>query len=343
MKFKKLFFTLCIYFLSIQIMQGQTPDSTKHYLHKVVVDSVIQTKAYSYMKVREVYNGKDSLQWMALPLFNPKVGEVFYFDGGLQMGEFHSKELDRTFDQINFIGYLSTSLEVSEKTIVPKPVIDTIPIDAPPVLLHTVLVKEVIQAGGYTYLRVDEEGKEEWIAIVKQQANPGEYYTYEDATPMKQFKSRELERTFDEVLFVAKLTRSESVTGQEAGKRNSKLNVAGKSNFDNNSSSKRHGKSSANNKVIKLSSLFKNKEFHTNKIVRVSGEVTKFNANILGKNWIHLEDGSSVPGKSDILITMEEEVAVGDKIIVEGQFTVDRDFGSGYKFDVMIENAKLIK
>ena len=89
----------------------------KTYSHKVLVDSVVQTKIYTYLKVRERINEKDSLQWVALPLIQAKTGDVFYFENGLPMGLFQSKELGRSFKQILFLSYVSTSLEVNEKTV----------------------------------------------------------------------------------------------------------------------------------------------------------------------------------------------------------------------------------
>ncbi len=98
---------------------------TKNYSHKVVVDSVIQTKIYTYLKVVERIGERDSLQWLALPLIESKAGDVFYFESGLPMGVFQSKELKRTFKQILFLSYVSTTAEVSEKSVLPFPIFDT--------------------------------------------------------------------------------------------------------------------------------------------------------------------------------------------------------------------------
>ncbi|MCX6291681.1 MAG: hypothetical protein NT126_07940 [Bacteroidetes bacterium] len=185
---------------------SQTPATPKLYAHKVVVDSIIQTKAYTYLKVVEKIHEKDSSQWMALPLIEAKTRDVYYYDSGLQMGEFYSKELNRKFDQILFLSFLSTSAEVSEKNIIPAPVLDTVPLNAAPAVVHTVVVKEVIQTSGYSYLRVKEGEKEDWIAIVKIPAAVGQTYTYDDAAAMNNFTSKELKRTFETILFVAKLT-----------------------------------------------------------------------------------------------------------------------------------------
>ena len=70
----------------------------------------------------------------------------------------------------------------------------------------------------------------------------------------------------------------------------------------------------------------------------------KWNAGIMGKNWLHLRDGSGAAGKdNDITITTSDEAAVGDVVLVKGTVRVDKDFGAGYAYPVIIEDAKLSK
>jgi hypothetical protein len=315
-------------FICVSAM-AQHDAGLKEYKHKVVVDSIIQTKAYTYLKVKEVFAGKDSIIWLALPSFEPTVGATYYHDGGLEMGTFHSKELNRDFNPIVFSSFVSTSSEVSDKNILPKPAVDTIPVDATPPALHTVLIKEVLEAGGYTYLRADENNKEVWLAIVKANIIAGNIYTYEDAAPMKNFKSRELNRTFDEVLFVAKLT----LKGDSGARITDKKKIA----------EEKKANTLAEKGNVSLSDLYKYKDSFVGKTIRISGTVTRFNENILGKNWIHVEDGTLKKNPTDIIVTIDDQVKIGDKVICEGQITTDRDFGSGYKFEIMMENAKIIR
>jgi len=294
-------------------LYSQTQQSSPTlYAHKVMVDSIIQTKAYSYLKVTERIKDKDSLQWLALPVIEAKAGDIFYFNSGLQMGEFHSRELDRNFNQILFLPNLSTSAEVSDKTIVPKPAIDTIRHNTTPLVVHTVVVKEVIQTSGYTYLRVLEGDKEEWLAIVRRPVKVGQTYTFDQSGTMTDFASRELNRTFKEILLVAKLTL---VTEQESATHPKKITPIGK--------------------------LLKNKNSYEGKLVKIKGKVTKYSADILGKNWIHIEDETDYSGKYDLSATINQEVKVGDTIIIEGKISLDKDFGSGYFFEILMEDAKI--
>jgi len=79
--------------------------------------------------------------------------------------------------------------------------------------------------------------------------------------------------------------------------------------------------------------------------VLVHAKVVKFNPQIMGKNWAHLRDGtgSEADGSDDILATMQEAVKVGDVVTVKAVVRVDKDFGSGYAYDVMLEEASVQK
>ena len=81
------------------------------------------------------------------------------------------------------------------------------------------------------------------------------------------------------------------------------------------------------------------------KTVAIRGKVVKFNAGIMGKNWIHLRDGSGTPeGKNnDVTVTTNDTVAKGDVVLVKGIVAIDRDFGAGYTYTVVVEDAKVTK
>ena len=73
----------------------------------------------------------------------------------------------------------------------------------------------------------------------------------------------------------------------------------------------------------------------------VRAKVVKFSPNIMGKNWIHLQDGTGTKGTDDLTVTTATSVKVGDTILVSGVVVINRDFGYGYKYDVIIEDAKV--
>lgn len=201
------FFTLLLIHISLVFSQVSSPSG--QLTHKCVVQEILQTTKYTYVYVNEKINENDSLQWLALPIFVPVLGDTYYFDNGLQMGEFYSKELNKTFSKVLFLGGLSkTSQFIADKSSTS----DSLNSEELPEQetifkkQHSVVVLEVLQTQNYTYLRVLEKKKELWMAITKlPRAAVGQTYTYNDAAPMTNFRSKELGRTFNEILFLAKI------------------------------------------------------------------------------------------------------------------------------------------
>ena len=77
------------------------------------------------------------------------------------------------------------------------------------------------------------------------------------------------------------------------------------------------------------------------KAVTVRGKVVKYNGDIMGKNWLHIQDGTGGVVDNDLLVTTSSVAALGDTVLVEGKVAINQDFGSGYKYDVLIEEAKV--
>lgn len=95
--------------------------------------------------------------------------------------------------------------------------------------------------------------------------------------------------------------------------------------------------------VIKLTDLFSNKKDYSGKSVKVKGKVTKVNPSIMGKNWIHIQDGTSFEDQYDLTITSDFIPEVGTIITVEGIIALDKDFGYGYAYPIILEEGKLIQ
>jgi hypothetical protein len=91
---------------------------------------------------------------------------------------------------------------------------------------------------------------------------------------------------------------------------------------------------------VKISDLLENKKTYSGKTVKITGQVTKFNPEIMGKNWIHIQDGSEYQGGFDLTITTDQKVTVGEIITYEGKISLDKDFGYGYFYNVLMEEGK---
>ena len=181
--------------------------------------------------------------------------------------------------------------------------------------LHKVVAKEMIQTKAYTYLLVEENESEHWLAVSKMTPVIGAVYYYLGEMEMKNFESKELQRTFDSIIFIEDLVYEEIYL-------EGKYPVKGGTTIAN---------------------LYINKNDHDGKVVKVRGKVTKYNDNIMGKNWIHLYDGTNGLGNRDFVVTSQDEVKVGDVVTIEGKISIHVDLGSGYMYEVLMEEAKVLK
>lgn len=203
--------------------------------------------------------------------------------------------------------------------------------------LHAVIVKEAIQAGQYTYLKVEENDTEKWIAVPAMQPEIGKTYFYEGGMEMTNFKSKELNRTFESVFFVDRI--STDTIKAEASQPQEQMAGAHK----NPQAEKKQLSVQPAPGAIRIADLFKNKTKYVGKKVKITGEVVKFNEAIMDKNWIHLQDGSDFEGAYDVTVTSQMVCKVGDVITIEGVVAVDKDFGHGYVYKLIVEEAEIVK
>lgn len=196
-------------------------------------------------------------------------------------------------------------------------------------------VREVIQTTQYTYLLVDEDNIEKWLALPKMEAKKGDVFFYNDGYEMNNFVSKELGRTFESVFFLDRIgkTAKEVLEGQVlSGNTPVKADVR---RYDIDIPKAEGG--------ITIADLFKNKEIYSGKRVIIQGKVTRFNPSIMKKNWIHLQDGTEFSGKYDLTATSDSTaVSVGQIITIEGTVQLDQDFGAGYFYEVLLTDIELL-
>ena len=198
---------------------------------------------------------------------------------------------------------------------------------------HKVSIKEAIDATAYSYLLVTEGDKEYWIAVPLTKVEIGKTYTYEGGMEMKKFESKDLKRTFDSVIFVEGLVDPDAVASTQTETATFKATT---------STELAKGITLAKG-AISLYDLFTNKEKMAGETVILTGRIVKSNPNIMSKNWVHLQDGTSYNGFNDITITTKEELAVDAIVSLKGKIVLNKDLGAGYKYDILIEDAVLIK
>ncbi|MFH0866531.1 MAG: GW dipeptide domain-containing protein [Bacteroidota bacterium] len=204
--------------------------------------------------------------------------------------------------------------------------------------MHTVVVEEVLQAGEYTYLRVTEDEEERWLAAPAVTAAVGGTYYYKGGTEMKNFKSKELSRTFKSVYFIDFIS-SEPITETTTTVTDTSAINAMTQHIAKTTTDKIDVKIVPVAGGTTIAELYKNRTSYDGKTIKVKGKVTKFSSAIMDKNWIHIQDGTEYDGNFDLTVTSLAEVAAGDTITVEGKLSLDKDFGFNYVYKVLLEDA----
>lgn len=198
---------------------------------------------------------------------------------------------------------------------------------------HQIIVKKVQQANAYTYLLVKETEKEYWIAVPKTEVTVGKAYNYQGGMEMKNFESKDLKRTFESVLFVEEIIDPNGTAAAEPTA--TPVKVVSSKELSKGITLAKGG--------ISVFDLYSTREKLVGKTVILTGRVVKFMPEIMKKNWIHLQDGSNFNGFNDITITTLEKVKVDEVVSLKGTVVLNKDLGSGYKYEILIEDAVLVK
>ena len=201
---------------------------------------------------------------------------------------------------------------------------------APPAKTVTGEVLESKDVELYTYLRLKTKDGERWAAVNQSAVKKGSQVTISNVMVMENFESKALKKTFPLILFGtlgasgdATAANPHAGMGKPADMGTIKLAKASGAN------------------AYTVAELMTQASKLKDKPVRISGKVVKYNGGIMGKNWLHLQDGTGAPGANDILVTSAATAKVGDVVTAAGTLRTDRDFGAGYTYKVLIEEAAL--
>jgi hypothetical protein len=179
-------------------------------------------------------------------------------------------------------------------------------------------VIETMDSGGYTYSLVDTGADKFWAAAPQYQVQVGDHVDVPEGMPMSNYHSKSLNRTFEVVHFV----------NEVRVERGGVVDIR----FD--------GLHRAEGGYT-VAEIFAERTRLSGQDVDIRGKVVKFSSNIMGWNWIHLQDGTGESGNNDLTVTTDAEAKVGDTVLVNGTVIADKDFGYGYKYDVFIEDASV--
>ncbi len=215
------------------------------------------------------------------------------------------------------------------------------------------VVEETFDASDYTYMRLRTADGELWAATGKSVVKKGETVTVVNAARMDGFESKTLNRRFDRIVFGNLAALGEAAPApmasghapadadvREQMKSQHAAAASGPADVGKIEVKKAEG---ANGWTV--AELYARKATLKDREVAVRGKVVKFTGSVMGRNWVHLRDGSGTrEGKDDdVTVTTGDVAAVGDVVLATGTLRLDRDFGAGYTYPVLVENAKLGK
>lgn len=193
-------------------------------------------------------------------------------------------------------------------------------------------VVETMNSGGYTYALVEKSGVKTWVALPQSTIKVGSEIACQPGMVMNNFKSSSLNRSFDSIVFSGGLA---SAAGAVVPKP---APVAASAPAQAIKVSKAQGPN-----AYTVGEIFEKKDPLANKPVAVHAKVVKVNRGIMGKNWLHLQDGTGSPAAetNDLVVTTDSVHEVGDVVTIKGNLSRDRDFGAGYRYDVIVEGAEV--
>lgn len=203
--------------------------------------------------------------------------------------------------------------------------------------LRRVVVEEVVQTPDYTYVKMKEGSDEYWAAVTRtDNIKKGGTYYYDKWMVMTDFKSKALDKTFKTIYFIEKVSDKPYPEHEKAKLQEQPAN--GSAHVD----MKEVNTVEPAQGGISIATLMADLSKYNGKTVIMRGHVVKYTPAVMNKNWVHIQDGTQANGKYDLAVTTDGTCKIGDIVTFEGKIILDKDFGYGYKYDVLMENAKLI-
>lgn len=204
------------------------------------------------------------------------------------------------------------------------------------------VVLQTTNASRYTYVQINTGKETLWAAAPAFEVKVGDRVAVEGGMLTKNFTSKVLNRKFDELYMAGAIVPAGSAGAVQAtgaatlpeghpvlAGMGAKVPVA-KLAIQKPEGGKTVGE------------IWAGKAGLAGKTVVVRAQVVKVSTKIMGKNWLHLQDGSGAEGQNDLVVTTLAEVKVGDVVTVSGPIHTDKDFGAGYKYDVIMEDATIV-
>ena len=214
------------------------------------------------------------------------------------------------------------------------------------------VVLETMNAGAYTYVFIKTDQDERWVAVPKTAVMVDDVVQTGQGSPMPNFESKSLNRTFDVVYFsggLQNLTTPAAAAPAAAAPAPAAMDSSAALPPGHPTTDTTVETHVAEIKVAELTPgqdiayVYANKDSLAGQQISLRGEVVKYNANILGTNFIHIQDGSGdvADGSNDLIVTSKTETAVGETIVLTGTLVLDKDYGAGYTYPVLMDDASI--
>ncbi|OGQ86910.1 MAG: hypothetical protein A2512_12400 [Deltaproteobacteria bacterium RIFOXYD12_FULL_56_24] len=221
--------------------------------------------------------------------------------------------------------------------------------------------KEVLEGGGYTYVLIAGEKGDTWVAMPGTKIAVGDACTVAEGQIMQNFPSKSLNRTFEKIVFASGLAgkggnaaAKPAAAGEDFGAAMQKEGGAATAGAEPVSpGSAKAVVPFAELKVAKatggnaytVADVFGKAASLNGKKVKIKAQVVKFSPQIMGKNWLHLQDGTGNSAKNthDLVVTSAGKAEKGNIVTVEGVLAANKDFGGGYTYAVIVEDVTITR
>ncbi|MFQ5900204.1 MAG: hypothetical protein ACE5IH_01455 [Thermodesulfobacteriota bacterium] len=202
-------------------------------------------------------------------------------------------------------------------------------------------VEETNDVQGYTYIKLKDATGSIWAAVSTPpvEVKGGDRVGITKASVMGDFYSKSLDKTFDLIVF-GQITGS-----QEAGISQSPVSASQAGHPAGEKTALEIGnvtKATGDN-AYTIEQTFADKPNLANKEIVLRGVVVRYSEGILGKNWLHIQDGTGTPEdkNNDLAVTTNGQSKIGDTVLVRGILHIDKQVGPGYFYDAILEDAEI--
>lgn len=207
-------------------------------------------------------------------------------------------------------------------------------------------VLETMNSGGYTYVNLQKaNGDKVWVAVMETTAKVGSQMSFNGGMEMVNFESKSLKRKFDKIIFSGGVASGAAAPGAKAEPAKEKATSPGSKGAAAAKDAKISVPKATGPNASTVQGAFANSAKLDKKKVVITGKVVKVSAQIMDRNWVHIQDGTGTQaaGNHNLVCTSKEMVNIGDVVTVSGTLAKDKDFGGGYKYAVIVENATFKK